>query len=70
MEDIDEEENTTEAQMHLERLKKNLKVISQEVRKWTVQYQLKIYSPDLILLSNTIFASKRDKYGYGTSMPW
>ncbi len=51
LEDVNVDENNPEAQIYLERLKKTLKVISQEVRKRITQYHLKIYGPDRVSVS-------------------
>ncbi len=51
LEDINVEETNPEAQIYLERLKKNLKVISREVQKRIAQYHLKIYGSEKVSVS-------------------
>ncbi len=51
LEEVNVEENNPEAQIYLERLKKNLKVISQAVQKRITQYHLKVYGPDRVSVS-------------------
>ena len=52
LEDINVEETNPEAQIYLERLKKNLGVISREVRRRIAQYQMKIYGSKRVSVSN------------------
>ena len=57
------EENATEAQLHLERLKKNLKVKISGKSENGIQRQVGLDNPELILVSNTIFVTSQDKPG-------
>ncbi len=61
LEGINVEETNPEAQIYLERLKKNLRIISQEVRKRISQYQQKIYGPERVSVSKIPYLQVGDQ---------